>query len=507
MASETEALAELELTLNVRYGWLTSHVVNQSHILEETCVVPFVLDDTHELELDVYALRPCQHRGVADVIPAEVRAVHAHFNGSVQPARRSSATVLRKVEMNLIDETESEATDTERLGRLYDSDDDLGAVELEENPDPLSKSALREPVDEGEVRLKALRKRLEDDPGMIRDIDQLIALRQSNLSGGSSSSLIIAVGLKMKAQFNPSRQQVVVHNALVNGKYASLDSKLFVETIQTQAKLLDVLPHPGVARGFYGWDFGFRGLSVMHIGIVDVKEEHRYRLPYDMADFSLKNTTPDAPESAGIEDIVGALEMLSLLVIEMYAPLVRELVDAFRRFLLASRKTKAMCSPEAVVELVTWIDDCFELFRSRLARGDTEAASVVKTHFHLNHEVVQRVTALKLQALKEPTGPKSASTQKLQPRRTSGHGTGIRATIPVPPAVVPALPIRRGKKLCMRYFSVDGCTGEGDSCVFDYRGHFVSNKLPGIVKNHIMKAFGGLCVLESAAEECHKSQE
>ncbi|OWZ00836.1 hypothetical protein PHMEG_00027890 [Phytophthora megakarya] len=123
-----------------------------------------------------------------------------------------------------------------------------------------------------------------------------------------------------------------------------------------------------------------------------------------------------------------------------------------------------MCDPEAVSELVTWIDDCFEIFRSCLARGDTEATAQVKDHFEFSHEsyarVVQRVATLKLESMTPHQGRNLSSPQKIQPRRQRGS------------------------------FS-NGCSGDGDICVFGYKCHFVPNKLPAIVKNHIIKAFGG----------------
>lgn len=78
----------------------------------------------------------------------------------------------------------------------------------------------------------------------------------------------------------------------------------------------------------------------MHFGMVDVEEERDYRRRNDLNDFSLKNKIPVALKATTIEDVVAALEMLSLLVNDIYAPLVAELVDAARRFLLAQLKTK-----------------------------------------------------------------------------------------------------------------------------------------------------------------------
>ncbi|EGZ27747.1 hypothetical protein PHYSODRAFT_447255, partial [Phytophthora sojae] len=96
----------------VGYSWRAATKEGVLHVTftTETCDDPFVMEELHDLPLETYALRPCFQIGVADVMPAEMKsihtAVHAHFNGSGQTARRSSATILRKVSMNLINESQ-----------------------------------------------------------------------------------------------------------------------------------------------------------------------------------------------------------------------------------------------------------------------------------------------------------------------------------------------------------------------------------------------------------------
>ncbi|KAG6959304.1 hypothetical protein JG687_00008884, partial [Phytophthora cactorum] len=53
-----------------------------------------------------------------------------------------------------------------------------------------------------------------------------------------------------------------------------------------------------------------------------------------MTDFSSKNKLPGPPKAAVIADIVTALDVFLLLVNEMYQPMVTDLVDGARRFLL-----------------------------------------------------------------------------------------------------------------------------------------------------------------------------
>ncbi|ETP53463.1 hypothetical protein F442_01631 [Phytophthora nicotianae P10297] len=193
---------------------------------------------------------------------------------------------------------------------------------------------------------------------------------------------------------------------------------------------------------------------------VEVERDHLRR--YDMAEFSVKNKLPEPQESKDLADVVAALEVLSLLVNEMCTQRVADLVDAARRFLLVLRKTKTMQGAEAVPEIVAWIDDRFETFRSFVAQGDLVAADSVGTHFQFNHEsyarVVQRVTnlkveaALKLSAAQKPTSRQKKSNMRATANSGSRHGRGA----PVPQEVVAALPIRKGKKLSVGWSSVGG---------------------------------------------------
>ncbi|KAI9990734.1 hypothetical protein PInf_018292 [Phytophthora infestans] len=116
--------------------------------------------------------------------------------------------------------------------------------------------------------------------------------------------------------------------------------------MQSRAKDFDYLPHPSVARGFFA-DFGFRGLSIRHFAPMNVKVERDNLKSYNMTYFSAKNKTPEPQEPKDLADAVAALEVLSLLVNEMYTQVVAHLVDAARRFLLTLRK-----GTEAVPELV-----------------------------------------------------------------------------------------------------------------------------------------------------------
>ncbi|KUF92987.1 Canalicular multispecific organic anion transporter 1 [Phytophthora nicotianae] len=236
---------------------------------------------------------------------------------------------------------------------------------------------------------------------------------------------------------------------------------------------------------------------------MDVGEEREFLCLHDMTDFSGKNKLPAPSKAKDVADIITALVLVSILVAEVYNTLVIDLLDAARRFLLFLRKIKSMRGFEAVPELTAWTDDRFECFRSCLARGDHEEAAHIKNHFQFNHEsyarVVHRVTSLQVSAALKTSTPKQPPPKH---RRSGQHfnekarGKRPAKTIPIPPsAVIAALPVRRGKRLCIK------CPGEGDTCTYDYRGHFVPAKLPSVVAKFIDKAYRGLRASQSVEEK------
>ncbi|KAG3172397.1 hypothetical protein C6341_g10261 [Phytophthora cactorum] len=115
---------------------------------------------------------------------------HPPSSGKWEAARPTCVAVLNSlfvaVPEGTIVETSrhgNSSAEVDRLEQLYDSADDLGE-ELEESGEtPESKRTKRgreetgdPPSAKGESRLLALRKRLEDDPPVVRDIDQFMAL-------------------------------------------------------------------------------------------------------------------------------------------------------------------------------------------------------------------------------------------------------------------------------------------------------------------------------------------
>ncbi|RLN92239.1 hypothetical protein BBJ28_00014410 [Nothophytophthora sp. Chile5] len=128
------------------------------------------------------------------------------------------------------------------------------------------------------AHLHQLRASTQNQPTMVRDIDEFIALKKAELARPSGRGLVLAPTLSdAKAQFRPSSLQTTVHQAIVHGTFLAMCSQLLVETLQSQRELLSFLPHPAVLRGLYSWDFGMRGLSVMHFARLTTPERREIR--------------------------------------------------------------------------------------------------------------------------------------------------------------------------------------------------------------------------------------
>lgn len=131
----------------------------------------------------------------------------------------------------------------ERLEQLYDSDDDLVLCEEEQEEWPLpmrekrkqNSPAAQDGQDSSDARLLALRRLLEDDPVMVKDIDQMIAFRQASLAKGSPSTLISAP----TSEFRSSQQQGTVHDAILTvSTHYSMHKCSFLQCNRTPKKMM-----------------------------------------------------------------------------------------------------------------------------------------------------------------------------------------------------------------------------------------------------------------------------
>ncbi|KAG1684973.1 hypothetical protein DVH05_000542 [Phytophthora capsici] len=393
---------------------------------------------------------------------------------------------------------------------LSDSDDDAllpptsrtNARDAEEPPKKRRRieSETRPRVMEPEDRLRELRNRCSGDQDLQMDIDQLISLRRVGATA-ERSGLIAMTGsgaAEDKNHFQPSSTQSRIHQALVHGKFAYMTPQQFVEHVQIHWNTYGFFPHPAVLRGLFSWDFGTRGLSVMHFVRVTDREKREAVRRHDMSCFSRKNTLPLPRSATDFATVLGAIDVLSNLANQLYQLVVQELFADLSRLLLELRVQEMSTSERALSELVSWIDDRLELFRVHVADNAMVQAASIKAQFSTSHEAFMRINQLilrqdieaALEASKAVSIPNRTEEQPI--RKAAGASEKRRAKQPVPVEVLKALPKQGGKAVCMRYLSQEGCRGWGGKCRVDGRVHFKPAALDDIVKKYIEKTYGGL---------------
>lgn len=269
-------------------------------------------------------------------------------------------------------------------GQLSDSDDSDGDDGMVQAPPPLPgqptrrrERVLANPADEDVSSLKRLRTSYAGYVSMLRSIDHVIALRESPMVSGSGSSLVSYSGsTSTKAQYNPSALQRVIHSQLVNGTYASMEPQLLLETLQIQYDSFAFLPHPAILRACYSWDFGLRGLSLMHF--VPLGGGSKGISSHNMTDFSKSALLPTAAVPANLSTVIDALDGLAGLVATVYLPYVGDLVVTARKFVVSLKSREGFTSEAALNELVYWLNGRFERVRGFLALKELESTQQVR---------------------------------------------------------------------------------------------------------------------------------
>ncbi|KAG1687760.1 hypothetical protein DVH05_004629 [Phytophthora capsici] len=529
--------------LVIGYQWSTQRQEGTVDVNfgDTTESVPYQADNLQDLSVEIYALRPCALCGTSAIMPRELKQIHEKvykkFNGTDQAAVRNVHDLVvdshhvfykdgnRTPPPGLVlqDSIFTEATPSadevnttaqlEVSDGLSDSDDDEGQSSsiptttrrrdaTDEPPRKRRRTGDSPRAVEPEDRLRELRLRCEGDQALQADIDQLISLRR--VGGAAERTGMVSMAPRQtaedKSQFQPTGVQNRIHQTLVHGKFTHMTPQQFIEHVQIHWSRYGFFPHPAVLRGLFSWDFGTRGLSILHFVRVTEREKRDAVRRYDMSNFSRKNSLPTPPSVSAFSGIMGAVEVLTNVANQLYQPVVQDLFTHALRFLVelhVREMPNTSCALKK--ELVEWMDDRLELFRVHVADGEIQLAADVKLQFSTSHETFLRVNQLILrqdveEALAEAKAVVSRSKAPGQQPATSATGSyGKRpARGPVPPDVLKALPKQGGKAVCMRYLSREGCRGWNGKCRVDGRVHFKPAVLDDVVKKYIEKTYGGL---------------
>ncbi|EGZ13068.1 hypothetical protein PHYSODRAFT_392077, partial [Phytophthora sojae] len=128
-----------------------------------------------------------------------------------------------------------------------------------------------------------------------------------------------------------------------------MTAQRFVEFVQIHWRKFEFFPHPAVLRALFGWDFGTRGLSILHFGRV-TEQEKRKRV----------RTLPPAQSPADFTTLVGSVDVLCAITQLLYKPVVHETLNAASDFLSELRVSELVSSQQALDEIAAWVDDQLE---------------------------------------------------------------------------------------------------------------------------------------------------
>ncbi|KAG7375679.1 hypothetical protein PHYPSEUDO_015621 [Phytophthora pseudosyringae] len=331
--------------------------------------IVYMPDSTQDVAVEIYALQPCGGQITSQIMVSEMEHQHVRvynkFNGVDCTPTRDSKTLLAGAGggsppyldyvfyreggrphptgvvfgESIFDDVESHGRDTTtssvyqpatasgteivRSDGLSDSEDDDHDVGTQKRvppraEEPPESKRRRQSACTNESTTQIRPSQAPAGPttaGLRLDpvVDQLISLHRSGTVTDNSAQAAVNRGedTTSKTHFQPTGMQTTFHLALVNGKYASFTAQQFVEFVQVHWRKIGFFPHPAVLRGLFGWDFGTRGLSILHfVRVTELEKRERVRRT-DMSNFSKKNTIPVPPEAAEFSVLAGAVDVLS----------------------------------------------------------------------------------------------------------------------------------------------------------------------------------------------------
>ncbi|OWY90140.1 hypothetical protein PHMEG_00041866, partial [Phytophthora megakarya] len=261
----------------------------------------------------------------------------------------------------------------------------------------------------------------------------------------------------------------------------------------------------GVCTRLYDIRFGSKGLSIRHFARISQDERVAW-LESGGSNFDNLSATAEftkAPPATCLDDVVDAARVFLVFAREYCCDQLIALTEDIIKFIDGTLK-RVVWTPSGLPYVVFWVNDVLEEFRDAVEaqsdlhrvreRCSTDDRLLRDLMFVKLHRQVDELKQLKATASQYSTGDASALSyrEKRQSQQSAKPRFGR-----IPKHVLRRLPAHidpatgENIQLCMRYLSNDGCAEDSSGCPSD-RGHFVPKKLPEIVKNEIMKRFGGL---------------
>ncbi|KAG1713171.1 hypothetical protein DVH05_000892 [Phytophthora capsici] len=301
--------------------------------------------------------------------------------------------------------------------------------------------------------------------------------------------------------FRPSAHQVRVHNVLTARHLSGKSPAAFVDLLISH-RAVQFQPHPGVLTRLYDFQFGSRGLSIMHLNPIGQIDRMDWIMSgaVNMQNFAASVEAPVPKTPLCMADVQEALACFKTYASAFSTSDTVQLVDRMFAF-VQELKTWQMWEQADLPYLVYWLNQILEDFRS-CAERDSVAATAERAQviykLQTNNgdlqqlfQIVNNRRLLRLQPVCPDSSPVHLATSRpLMPGRPTSE------QIPPLPAHDAKLVPRQGRlALCLRYLSNKGCRdappGSG-RCSNHRRGHFVPRVLAASLKAYIDQYLGGL---------------
>ncbi|KAG4051627.1 hypothetical protein PC123_g13165 [Phytophthora cactorum] len=165
-----------------------------------------------------------------------------------------------------------------------------------------------------------------------------------------------------KYAFRPTPHQAAVHELLVSPSEAGTSPDTFVDSLIPHFSVR-FAPHPGVLIRLYVFQFGMRGLSIMHFGFMDrVSKMVRVKSrEANNQNFSRAVAMPEAQAPSSVDDITTALSSLQTYCTTFMATEVGDLVRSLHAFV--QQEIPKIWPVEDLQHFVFWIDGVLKAFR------------------------------------------------------------------------------------------------------------------------------------------------
>jgi hypothetical protein len=199
---------------------------------------------------------------------------------------------------------------------------------------------------------------------------------------------------RSKHAFTPTRVQQAIYGVLSSAAYKGKDAVAIVEAM-ISSRSTKFKPIPAIIIRIYAFEFGARGLSIMHFCRFDFAAR---RLWYASAsvnfnNFSASVTLPKATRPSSLDQVSNALTVLHLFVEEFMDVETCRLVSSSREFI---EELRGFCQwgERDVQTLTFWFDSVFESFRSAAeydSRCGTSSRSQIRNKLSLQDPDLQSV--------------------------------------------------------------------------------------------------------------------